>query len=138
MTRVIMDAGQPFDDHGDARQSPEIRAVSVSPRSLAQGPLDASPLRRAQLRLTAGPPGASQRRSPAPLPFFVPPTDALAAHLQVSSNGGRDQSVGREQARGSFSPLLQSPKISPWTILSMHTISIHSSSANVTILCEVQ
>ena len=138
MARVIMDAGQPFDDRSDARQGPEIRAVPVSPRSLAQGPLDASQLRRAQLRLTAGPAGALQRGCPAPFPLFVPPTDALAAHLQVSSNGGQDQPAGREQARGALPPLLKSLKISPWTILSMHTISIHSSSANVTILCEVQ
>jgi len=138
MTRVIMDAGQPFDDDGDARQGPEIRAVAVSPRSLAQGPLDVSQLRRAQLRLTAGPAGASQRGGPAPLPFFVPPTYALAAYLEVSSNGGQDQLARREQARGALSPLLQSLKISPWTIMSMHTISIHSSSAIVTIFCEVQ
>lgn len=138
MARVIMNAGQPFDDRSDARQGPEIRAVSVSPRSFAQGPLDASQLRRAQLRLTAGPAGASQRGSSAPLPLFVPPTDALAAHLQVSSNGRRDQPARREQACGALSPLFQNLKISPWTIMSMHTISIHSSSAIVTILCEVQ
>lgn len=138
MTRVIMDAGQPFDDRSDARQGPEIRTVPVSPRSLAQGPLDASQLRRAQLRLTAGPAGALQRGCPAPFPLFVPPTDALTAHLEVSGNGSQDHLACCEHTRGALSPLFQSLKISPWTILSMHTYSIHSSSANVTILCEVQ
>jgi len=138
MTRVIMDAGQPFDDQSDARQSPEIRAVSVSPRSLAQGQLDAPPLCRAKFRLTAGPAGASQCGGPAPLPLFVPTTDALTAHLEVSGNGSQDHLACCEHTRGALSPLFQSLKISPWTILSMHTYSIHSSSANVTILCEVQ
>jgi len=138
MARVIMYTGQPFDDRSDARQGPEIRAVAMSPRSLAQGPLDASQLRRAQLRLPADPAGASQRGGPASLPLCVPPTDALAAHLQMSSNGRQDQPARREQACGVLSPLLQSLKISPWTIMSIHTISIHSSPAIVTILCEIQ
>lgn len=138
MTRVIMDAGQTFDDHGDARQSPEIGAIPVSPRSLAQGPLDLLQLRRAQFRLTAGPARASQRGGPAPLPLFVPSTDALATHLKVSSDGGPHHLARREQARGALSPLLKSLKISPWTILSMHTKSIHLSPAIITILCETQ
>ena len=136
MARVIMNAGQSFDDGRDARQSPEIRAVSVSPRPLAQGLLNAAPLPSAQSRLPAGPTGASQRRGPALLPFFVPPTDALAAHLQASSNGGQNELARRKQTCGAFSPLPQSLKISPCTILSRHTISIYSSSIIVTILCE--
>jgi hypothetical protein len=138
MPRVIVDAGQPFDDHGDARQSPEIGAIAMSPRSLAQSLLDPPLLGRIQFRFTAGPAGASQRLGSAPLPLFVPPTDALSAHLEVSSNRRQDQLTGREQARGALAPLLQSPKISPRTILSSHTTSIRSLSAIVTILCEAQ
>jgi hypothetical protein len=138
MTRMIMDARQPFDDASDARQSPEIRVKTVSPRALAQSPLDPLPLGRTQFRLPAGPAGAAQGFGPAPLPLFVPPTDALAAHLEVSSNGGQDPLPRREQARGTLAPLFQSPKISPWTIGSSHTISIYLGSVLVTILCEAQ
>jgi hypothetical protein len=137
MARVITNAGQSFDDGRDAGQSPEIRAVSVSPRSLAQGPLNMAPLAPAQSWLPAGSAGASQRRGPALIPFFVPPTDALAAHLEAPSNGGQDELARCKKTSGAFSPLLQSLEISPCTILSMHTISIYSFSGNVTILCEV-
>jgi len=138
MTGMIMDARQPFDDAGDARQSPEIRAIAVSPRSLAQSPLDPPLLGRIQFRLTAGPASASQRLDSAPLPLFVPPTDALSAHLELSSNRRQDQLTRREQMRGALAPLLQSLKISPRTILSSHTISIRSLFQIVTILCEAQ
>lgn len=137
MTRVVMDAGQSFHDRGDTRQSPEIRAISMGLRSLAQGPFDAPPLRCAQFWLTAGPARTSQGRLPAPLPLFVPSTDALSAYLKASSHGSLDQLARGEQPRGALSPLLQSLKISPWMIWSMHTISIYSSSRFVTILCEV-
>lgn len=137
MAWVIMNAGQSFDDRRDARQSPEIRTVSVSPGSLAQGPLNAAPLPSVQSWLPAGPAGASQRRGPALLPFFVPPTGALTAHLEASSNGGQDQLARRKKTRSAFSPLFQSPKIPPCTILSMHTTSIYSSLGIVTILCEI-
>ncbi|MGB8953399.1 MAG: hypothetical protein WCC06_12130 [Candidatus Aminicenantales bacterium] len=119
-----MNAGQSLDDHGNARQSPEIRAISLGPRSLAQGPLDTLALRGAQFRLTAGPAGALQCSGPAALPLFVPSTDALSAYLKVSSYGGQDQLARREQPRGTLSTLLQSLKISSRMIWTMHTISI--------------
>ena len=137
MTRVVMDAGQSFNDRGDTRQSPEIGAVSMGLRSLAQGQFDAPPLRGAQFRLTAGPTRTSQCSSPAPLPLFVPSTDALSAYLKASSNGSQDQFARGEHPRGALSALFQSPKISPWMIWSMHAISILTSSRFVTILCEV-
>ena len=138
MARVIMNAGQSFDDRRNARQSPEIRAVSVSPRSLAQGSIDAAPLLLVQPWLSAGPAGASQRRRPACLPFFIPPADALAAHLEPSSNRGQDELALGKKTCGLFSPLIQSLKISPGTILSTHAHSIRLSLGIVTILCEVQ
>jgi len=138
MTRMKTDARQPFDDTGDARQSPEIRAITVCLRSLAQSPLDSPQLGRTQFRFTAGPAGALQLLDSAALPLFVPPTDALSAHLEASSNRRRDQLTGREQAGGPLAPLLQSLKISSRTILSSHTLSIRPCSANVTILCETQ
>ena len=88
MARMIVDARQPFDDAGDARQIPEIRVKTVSSRALAQSPLDPLALDQTQFRLTASPAGTAQGRGPASLPLFVPPTDTLATHLEVSSNGG--------------------------------------------------
>jgi hypothetical protein len=138
MTRVVMDARQSFNDRGGTRQSPEIRTVSMGLRSLAQGPFDEPPLPGAQFRLTAGPARTSQCSGPAPLPLFVPSTDALSAHLKASSNGSQDPLARGEHPHGAPSPLFQSPKISPWMIWRMHAISIHPSSGFVTILCEVQ
>jgi hypothetical protein len=138
MARVIRNAGQPSDDRGDARKSPKIRAVTVSPGALAQGFFNTPQLGGIQFRLTAGSASASQRFYPVALPLFIPPTHTLAADLELSGNGGQDQLARREQAGGMFSPLFQSLKISSWTILSRHAQNIHQKPVNVTLLCEPQ
>lgn len=136
MARMIMNARQPFDDRRDARQSPDIRAVSVSTRSLAQSPLNPLPLLPAQPGLPAGP---SQRCGSALLPGPVPPADALAAHLQVPRNGGQDDLACRKKTCSTFSPLLQSSKIPPCPVLSMHDISTYPNFSNCHyIICEAQ
>ncbi len=136
MTRVIMNAGQSFDDRGHTRQGPEIRAVSVGPGALAQSPLDVSALGGAQLWLPSGSAGASQGNSPASLPLFVPSTNALPTHLKSPSNGSQDQLTRRKQPSGVSTPFLQGFEISPGMIWIRHAISILLFFRNVTILCE--
>lgn len=133
-----MDARQAFDNVGDAGQSPEVRGVAVSWRSLPQSPIDPSPLGQTQLGFASGPAGGPQGVVPSALPHLVPPTDALPADVEAPSYLREDQLTRREQACGLFSPLFQSAKIPPWTVVSSHTISIRSMPPIVTILCEAQ
>lgn len=138
VTRMITNARQAFNNAGDARESPEIRAKSVSSCPLPQRLIELPPLDRTQPWFSAGPAGGPQSFVPSALPLLVPPTDALSADLEAAGSRRVDRLTSCEQARGAFSPLLQSSKISPGTILGSHALGIRLFSANVTILCEVQ
>lgn len=141
MARVIAYARQPFNNNGDTRQSPEIRAETIGLRSLVQGLLDASQLMGTQLRLSARTAGAPQCGSPSLLPLFVPATDALTTDLQLSSNGCQYQLTRSEQSRRPPPSLFKSFEIPPWMMWMMwivHACIIHTSTGNVTLFCETQ
>jgi hypothetical protein len=111
MARMILHAGQSLDHRRHARQCPEIGLEAVGAGALAQRGVEVLQLSPIQPGFAARAARASQSpKAPAP-PLFMPPADALTAHLQSSSDGCQDQLATCEQPSSLFAPLLQRLKV---------------------------
>ena len=137
MSGMILHTGQTLDHRGHPRQGPQIRAKTVSPRSLPQRCLHLSPLPAVQLGSAPRPPRSLQRLAAATLPVFVPTTHTLATHLQFTSYGCQDHPAASKQSGRALASVFQPLKI-PSRRKGTHAHSIRSKEAVVTLLCEIQ
>lgn len=136
MAGMIVHTGQSLRHQGHSRQRPQIGAEAVRPCALQQRFLDLPQLLAIQLGLAARPPGATQGRGAAALPFCVPTTHALATDLQFPSDRRENHLTGLEQTGGLFATMLQLPKIPTRRNRRWHDFSIGDGAWFVTILCE--
>jgi hypothetical protein len=137
MARMVPHAGQPLDQLGHPRQSPQIRPEALGARSLAQGPVQLLQLLALKLRLAPRPPGGPQSLHAPLLPLPVPAADTLATDLE--SSGDRRKPLARaEQLGGSSASIFECLEIASRMHKCFHASSISEELEIVTVFCEVQ
>lgn len=88
MALVVGHPGLSFDDLGHSTKRPQLSRVALRPRSLEQGALDVTHLRRAQACRPTGA-GTPLKRPRATLPPLLEPTaDALARDPKKATDVG--------------------------------------------------
>jgi hypothetical protein len=84
----------------------------------------------------AGAAGGVEGADAAATPLRVPAAHALAAHLQLASDGGENHLASSKQAARLFTAKFKSLKIAARTNRRRHTCSIIDPATIVTLLCE--
>ncbi len=121
---MVSHSGQSLDQSGHSRQRPQIGAISLRPRPLAQSPVHHFQLLAVQLWLAASTAGSSQRSHAAPPPLSVPAAYALAAHSE--GPGHRRQNLtGAEQLGGLLASIFEGLEISSRRHASLHASIMH-------------
>jgi len=110
MPRVVSHAGEARDDHGHARERPQLRGKAMSARALAQCGFDARELRRLESRLAPRPAGGLQGGAAIVLPGMKPVVGGSPRCAQRASDGRLRFAVG-EQPRGFVATCFQRSKI---------------------------
>ena len=109
---------------------------AVDPCTLPQRLLHLAQLSRNELGFAASPAGSLEGVDAAAPPLPVPPAYALAADLQLSSNGGQNHLAGSKQAACLFASAFEFLKIAAGTNRRTHTSSIQDQMSSVTIFCD--
>lgn len=109
----------PFNDRGDPRQSPQIRAETMLPSALTQGRVHPPQLAGAEPWLAPRPARGTQPRQALGFPLPVPAANTLPAGLQLASNRGLRLPFG-EQVRRLLAPVLQTREITRLFPVSHH------------------
>lgn len=138
MARMILHAGQSLDHRRHARQCPEIGLEAVGSWALAQRCVEVLQLSPIHPGLAARAARTSQSLKPPALPLFIPPADALTAHVQSSSDARQDRLATCEQPSGLSPPLLQRLKVTSGREMRLHAYILRLDSAVVTVICETQ
>jgi hypothetical protein len=92
-------SGDPFNDGGYPRQSPQIRAEAMLTSALTQGRVHLPPLAGAEPRLAPRPTRRSQSSHTLRFPLPVPAADTLSAGLQLASYRALRLSLGEQACR---------------------------------------
>jgi hypothetical protein len=138
MAGVIADSRHALDDHGDARQRPEVGREARGDGPAPQGGLDRGQLARRQPRLAPGPSGRLQSGPPAGAPCVIPAHDALATDLEQPRDRALCLLAPGEEARRVLPPKLQGLEVPSRPTMGSHGSMVCGRQANVTLLCETQ
>jgi len=136
MAGMVVNAGHALHHQRDSRQGPQVRVEAVCPRPLPQGFFHLPELPGVELGLAAGPAGGVEGAHAAAVPLRVPAAHALAAHLQLTSDGGKNHPASGKQATRLFATKFELMKIATGTNRRRHDSSIDDHVVVVTIFCE--
>ena len=137
MTGMVVNAGQAFDHQRDARQRPQVGGEAVAPRPLPQGLLHPAELPSLELGFAANQTGGVEGAHASAAPLRVPAADALAAHLELTGDGGQDHPARGKQAARLFAPEFKLVEIAAGANRRRHASSINDPDGIVTIFCDI-
>ena len=141
MSWVVLDSGNPIDDHRDTRECPEAGLETVRPCPATQRGIHTGQLSRVKPRFPASPSCAFQALGAAAPEPRIPPAHTLAGYAKRSCDR-RLCLAGLEQASCLGAALFHPMEVPPWSRdrpCDAHIPEMLSlGSRGVTLLCEAQ
>ena len=119
VSRMELLSGDPVNDRGYPRQSPQIRAEAMLPGALTQGRVHLPQLAGAEPWLATRPTRCSQPRHALGFPLPVPATDTLSAGLQLSRHRSLPLPFCKQASR-LLAPMFQTLEITQVFLVSHH------------------